>query len=365
LVNFENQKFTDNLPNTYVCIGKFFQKLTIPQMALPVLADAELAELLEVPFESLEVPTIEEIEKLSAGAISPAAIAYLLRDNKKTKKLRVIKRRFDKKKPMVYQSAYRRPLSRAPYRSSTRVRKARPYRTRRRRKPIVAKVHRSLISSSGNTMKQIRVITRLQNPKGTNTTTRKNLKILDYDQPTVSTSSYSFHFEVSLNDLYDDASYKAIYQYYKIVGLRVAFYPLQNAHLATAQSNSTNPILAVQSNSVITTGSAPRIVIAPDYVSVTDFSNEDDALAHDNAKFHVFNDGNEFSVWSCPKPLDVVGREGVVSSSAPGKSQWLPTDGDGAAIEHRGFRGYVSNLHSAIQIKVMWQFKVAFKGLKA
>lgn len=324
-------------------------------------------EALDVAAEVFEpevvIPSIESLEALSGAVLTPTALAYLLRQSKKKYKSKSVRRRFDK---MAYTSRVRTPRSRAPARARTRTRAGKVNRMRRApRRPIVARVHRNYISGGGNTMRQIRVVKRLQVPRGTSAASRKNLQILDFDQPTVGTSEYAFHYEFSLNDMYDDASFKAIYQYYKILGVRVIFYPLQNAHLAAAQSNSTNPIRSIVASATATSGSAPRIVVAPDAVSVTDFSNESDALAHDNSRFHVFNDGSEFSIWTSPKPLDIVGREGVLTSKAPGRSQWLPTDSDGAAVLHRGIRGYVSNLHSAIQMRVMWEFKIAFRGLKA
>lgn len=337
------------------------------------LADEELAGLLAEEFD-FSIPSIENLEAASAAALTPPSLAYLARGTKRKRKSsrnkRSVRRRFDQpNNNMVRLSVVRRPSSRAPYRSRTRARYAR----RRYRRPNYrrsrpkARINRSMIGSSGNTMNQIRVVKRLQEPKGvvSNSSNLKNLKILDFDQPDPSNAAYAFHYEFTLNDLYGDDALKAIYQYYKILGVKLIFYPLQNAHPGMSQSNSTNPVRAIDSAATITTGSAPRIILAKDLSSVTNFSNENDALAHDDAKLHVFNDGNEFSYYCSPRPLDVVGREGVISSNAPGKQQWLSTDASGAAIGHRGVRCWAANMHSAIQIKVLWEFSIAFRGLKA
>jgi hypothetical protein len=280
---------------------------------------------------------------------------------RRRKRRRTVRRRFGPVMPY-------RPRRRAPRRRRRKSNYSKRVRARAHRLPedtIRSRTRRSMVMGSGRGgLARGRLIARFMRPQGTNTSTRRNLKILDYDQPTVPTSAYAFHYDFKLTDFYGYGELDDIYKYYKIEGVALCFYPLQNAHLAAAQSNATNPIRAISATAVTNTGSAPRIVVCADGTSVADFNNEDEALAHTNSRFHVFNDSSEFSVYAKMNPLDVVGREGDVTHTA-GKPMWLPTSADGADVEHRGFRGYVSNLHSAIQILVYCKMYVRFKGLKA
>lgn len=158
-----------------------------------------------------------------------------------------------------------------------------------------------------------------------------------------------------LADFPEYSTYKNLYQFYKILSVKVIWYPQQNsyaAHDGTQAFNST--ATAVRSF-------APEIIVAEDRMSSAEFANIAAAFAHEGAVFHMFNDSKEFAVTVRPTPVQQSGPVGS-QVNVPGKPMWIPTTAD--SIAHNGLRIYYNNFNEFTSFRVMYQMKVSFKGLK-
>jgi len=172
--------------------------------------------------------------------------------------------------------------------------------------------------------------------------------------------SFGYHFELSQFPNY--ASYTALYQWYKILWVKLHFYPLQASYPAIVQSNSTNPILGIRKDgSGQRVTEASRLVIAPDHQSDALFTNEAEAMEHDGAVHHCFNDGNEFSTYLSPKPTGLVGSAGSEVVYLTPENKWITTSS--ATVPHYGLRCFMTQPDGS-SIKVIMEMKVAFRGNK-
>lgn len=156
-------------------------------------------------------------------------------------------------------------------------------------------------------------------------------------------------------DFPDFNTYKPLYQFYKILSVKVIWYPQQNSYSAFSGNQAFN------SQAAATTSFAPEIIVAEDRMSAAAFASRDAAFAHEGATFHMFNDSKEFAVTIRPTAVQQSGPTGS-QVNVPGKPMWIPTTAD--AVPHNGLRIFYSNFNQFTSFRVMYQMKVAFKGLK-
>lgn len=161
-----------------------------------------------------------------------------------------------------------------------------------------------------------------------------------------------------LEDFPDYATYQGIYQYYKILYVKVIYYPQQNGY--PAQDGNGSGVFGTGATAL--KSAAPEVVVAPDAMTSQVFSNIESALNHDQAKYHVFNDSKELVVYVQPTIKATEGEVGSVIN-VPGKPMWIPTSSQ--AVPHYGLRCYWANFNQNTSFRIMYEMKVAFKGLKS
>jgi hypothetical protein len=177
------------------------------------------------------------------------------------------------------------------------------------------------------------------------------------------TGGFGMNFKLSDFTQYTD--FTAIYRYYKILWVKLVFYPEQNCHVACRVNSGTAatqafPALDFTDNATAWTGLSPSLSYAPDQTNSTGFSTFDVAMAHDRAKYHMFNDSKELVVFFTPTIKDKVGATSAIDG--PSKPQWISTDH--ADEEHYGLRCWGENFHNSNSLKVLCTMKVAWKHLK-
>lgn len=337
------------------------------------LAVKELTEeALETALEEGELfipPSIETLEKYSAAALTPAALAKLIYSDKKKPK---------QKKKMVQLVAIK-PTRPPKYRSKyTYAKVPRPIRARygrRMRRPIFGQnkdAYMSFRARTGN------ILAGSSRSKGrVHVITRMNITRLNgVTNPLTSLSNQNFGngngngvvgMDFKLSDFLSYTDFTAIYRWYKILWVKVTMYPEQNTHVAAKvhvaadiDSTAYAPLNFDGADSDLT-GLAPHIIFAPDKSNSDGFATEGEAYAHDKAKFHMFNDGRELQIYLTPHPRDEVGLVGAPAevSSAP---KWLSTDAPD--IQHYGIRTLCKGWHNQFFVKCITTMKVAFKEHK-
>lgn len=177
--------------------------------------------------------------------------------------------------------------------------------------------------------------------------------------------SGGFGINFKLSDWTSYTDFTAMYRFYKIMWVKLVFYPEQNCHVAARANTGTAatqayPGVDFTDNATTTTGISPSLSYAPDQTNSTGFSSFAVAMAHDKARYHMFNDSKELVVFMVPTILDKVGSASSVDG--PAKARWLSTDHPDEA--HYGLRCWGENFHNSISLKVLCTMKVAWKHLK-
>lgn len=177
-------------------------------------------------------------------------------------------------------------------------------------------------------------------------------------------SSYAFSYDWSLDDFPSYTDFTNLYQYYRILWVKLHFVPLQNAYLAANRGSATYPVNTTANSGTTSyiTGSAPWIIFAKDEAGAAVFGSANDAMEHNGAAIHVFNGGDELSIYLEPKNHEQVGASGSTVETPVYKSSWIPTAS--TAVKHYGLRCYMENQNMHSQIKVFMEMKVAFKDPK-
>jgi len=147
------------------------------------------------------------------------------------------------------------------------------------------------------------------------------------------------------------------YQYYKILGVTVVFYPEQNVYNAGRTDASDNSFTAATTLKAV----APQLIVAVDRTTSALFASTSEAMNHEGAKLHVFNGPEEFSISLVPTPLTTTGPVGA-TVTVPGRSTWIPTTN--IEVEHFGLRCFLSRFGNFVSLRVVMQIKVEFKDLK-
>lgn len=170
-----------------------------------------------------------------------------------------------------------------------------------------------------------------------------------------STGSGSHGRYFTLANFPEKDTYKNLYQFYKILSVKIIWYPQQNSYAAHDTTQAFN------SEDTALRSFSPEIIVAEDRMNAAAFPNLATAFAHEGAVFHMFNDSKEFAVTVRPTPVQQSGPVGS-QVNVPGKPMWIPTTAD--AVPHNGLRIFYNNLNAFTSFRVMYQMKVAFKGLK-
>lgn len=345
---------------------------------------ADFVEELESGIEESRLwhpPEIEQIEATSAAALGSAAlVASRKRKRGKVTKGPPRKRRKRSRRHRSHAdqmvTVRRMPIPLGPvhyaYGARSRYRRRRPYRRRRysrRRKrgstTMRATTRGSYIAKGGSSHNRTMLVKKLHRPQAIGT--RGNMPVIDFDSLGFKTSE-GFHYVFRLDHVPGYTNYVNVFDYYRIENVKLSFSILQNSHSGAAQSNSTNPLLAIQTGgsaaSVLLTGLAPRIIFCPDETSKVNFGAENDALAHEKSRVHIFNDSKELIVNIKPVYLDEVGPTGSTANSSHGRRSFIKTDAAGRALEHYGLRGYCIGFHHSVQVIVHQETTIKFKGLK-
>lgn len=177
--------------------------------------------------------------------------------------------------------------------------------------------------------------------------------------------TFAFTYAFNLTQLPGYAQYTAIYQYYRILWVRMHFVPLQTGILAHAQGDATNPTKGASTTATSSSflGTAPWMIFAKDEATSAIFTSGSEAMEHDGSSLHVFNDPSELSVYLSPKNHDLIGVAGTEVPIPVKTSTWIPTSS--TAVKHYGLRCLMNNMTSSTQVRVWTEMKVAFKDLKA
>ena len=369
------------------CIGSKIKCLTFPQLNIMEFAAAvaEAEPLIEGFVNELEsdlevarlgyvhdIPSVESIEAVSAAAIGPAAVGSFEHNISSSGRSRIssssnMARRAVRRRPIPIVTIPRSGVTMARSRARRRRPRMRRRFTRRRHGAAGFRAwnSRAAIGSSSSTHNRVMHLKRLMRPQE-NTGSKKNIKVFQYSGFVADT--FGFYYVFRFDEIPGYTNWTSTWEWYKITNVKLTFIPLQNAHLGSNVSNATNPIKEITTSGGSETtklvGLAPRIIVAPDNSSTSLFTSENEALAHDNSKLHVFNGSEEFMVSMRPLPITLVGADGSFARSDRSPRGYISTSANGIAQEHYGVRGYIQGLHTGIQIAVYQEISVALKGLK-
>ena len=228
-----------------------------------------------------------------------------------------------------------------------------------------AAVKSSKLATSSRVHDKIVVINKmLQGPVPTTMETGGSLSsnITNSGMKTTPNGAGSFAYSFKLDQFPNYADYTDIYQWYKILWVKLHFYPLTSSFPALAQSTATNPILALQTDGTGgQTSKAPSLTVAKDNKTDALFGSETIAMQHAGAVHHVFNNGNDLTVYVEPKPTGLIGPAGAEVIYEVPNTQWISTDT--VTLPHYGIRCWL-NITDSVNIKVVMEMKVAFKHPK-
>lgn len=221
------------------------------------------------------------------------------------------------------------------------------------------------IAGSGHALQQQVVVKKmLLGPTPTvRGTTSLDFNIANHVLKTTPDGQGSFGYAFKLDQFTNFSEYSALYQWYKILGVRLTFYPEQNAYQGIgAQPVTGSTKYTVASTTNIIQSIAPVMVIAPDQTTDAAFTSINDAMAHHNARFHSFNDGKEFSVYLSPKPNSLVGQQDSEVITLASGNKWITTDS--SDVKHYGLRCFVDRFTDQTSLYCVAEMKIAFKAPK-
>ncbi len=270
-------------------------------------------------------------------------------------------------------SLYRFPARRYNYmptvfrRSRRPVTKARNRYTRRRipRQPRTNVKIGDTLSRGSSHNNRIVVIKRLQ--RAPNPTTQEGggsltSRIINANSATSPDGQFGFSYSFKLSQMTSYTDFTAMYQWYKLLWVKLHFVPLQGSVPGLIQGTATNPILDITENGGNTPlGQAGELVIAPDRTSEALFTSVSIAMAHDGAVLHTFNDNKELTVFLQPRALGLVGAAGSEVATENASPRWITTSD--ATVAHYGLRCFATMQDNA-SYRVNMEMKFAFKGPK-
>lgn len=282
-------------------------------------------------------------------------------------------RRIGPTQPFTYPTSYYPRMGGAIRRGrrNTKKRRTHPYSRYKRstyQKKIASAIPTRVLKGSHYSGKRIHIVKKiLDGPAPTQQESGGSLGVVMLNTGSKGTpnGTFSCAWNFNLEQLPGYAQYTAIYQYYRILWVKMHFVPLQNSHLCADQGSSTNPLDTVTTDNSGSklTGSCCWVVLAKDKVSDAIFSSSTDAYDHDTSIVHVFNDASELAVFCAPVNHDLIGVSGTEVPVPLRQSSWIPTSS--TTVKHYGIRSYWSNVNNHTQVRVWCEMKVAFKDLKA
>lgn len=257
------------------------------------------------------------------------------------------------------------PMTGKRKRTILRSRRRRPYPRMVRPRTTGAYTRASTIATSSKHRGKIAVIKKLM--RGVTPTLQETGGSLTHilSNPNLKTTpdgQGAFSWAFQLDQFPNYADYTDVYQWYKILGVKIHFYPLNNGYPAVNRSSATYPAInrSVDGTGVSTSG-ATQLILAPDHQTQALFATETEAMSHAGAIHHVFNDSNELTMYVAPKPTGLLGPAGSEVVYEVPNTHWITTNT--VNLPHFGVRGYMV-AYDASSIKVVMEMKVAFKQQK-
>lgn len=260
------------------------------------------------------------------------------------------------------------PMTRAQTRSRTRLqassartiqRVGKKYVFRKRLRQY-GRANLNMLARASPAHKTQTVVKRLQNaPSATTVETGGSVSsfIQNAGSKTTPDGQFAFSYAFKLDQMYNYSEFTTAYQWYKILGVKLIFYPAQNSYRAddgtTFTSSASGTIFA----------RAPFLIVAPDSSSDALFGSANEASAHAGAVMHCFNDGADFSVYCNPKPTSLVGSAGSEVQTLGTERPWISTAS--ATVKHYGLRCFADQFGDSSLIRAKAIYTVAFKGLKS
>ena len=233
------------------------------------------------------------------------------------------------------------------------------YRSKGERQAV--KVYQSALAGSGTGGKAVKkVVTRLVKLSPTAQEGGGALTdvISNQNSQTTPDGFFSFGYAFKLSQFTSYADFTAMYQWYKILSVKLHFIPLQNTYPAQAVSNANDTFTGAG----VAISQAPILCVCEDKTSDATFATIDVAMAHHSAKVHTFNDANELVVYVAPKPTGLLGVAGSEVAFETQTPQWITTSD--TTVPHYGLRCYMNGMNDHSSLQVLVEMKVAFKGLK-
>lgn len=236
----------------------------------------------------------------------------------------------------------------------------------RRVRPRLGRTRSSHVANGPSRSQKITVVNKLFKGKApTNATAGNSLTdvMTNIGSRTTPDGTFAVSYSWSLTDFPNYADYIDIYQWYKILFVKVHYYPLNNSYPGLIESSATNPI-----EGLISTGgtnyrscAAPSVVFAKDDAGASAFTTEEIAMQHAGSQYHQFNDGSDLTVFIAPKPTGLLGTAGAEVVYQHKQPQWITTSETG--VQHFGLKTFWK-MPDGSGVRVIMEMKVAFKEPK-
>lgn len=336
--------------------------------ALGGVAEVSELESLEAASEvSRTQKLIESSIKPLSGILGATAVASATLGNRKRK---IIPDYYSKKKKNMVQNVKVTHVVKQPrktvygasrrYKTGKRIRRSRKGNTNAV-KSFRTSTRSAAIAGSYRSKGKIQVVSRTMVPRAQGLQTADLKTSLTNDVFNNGSGFGNFGYNFKLSDFTNYTDFTAMYRFYKILWVKLYFYPEQNTYVAAnSGTNDSYGQLDYTDAAQKRTGRSPCIACAPDQTSSDGFGSFDIAMSHDKSRFHMFNDSKELMVYLVPTISDKVGVASASTSEA--KPMWISTDHPDEL--HYGLRCFAEGFSNNVYIKVIMTMKVAFKDLK-
>lgn len=138
-------------------------------------------------------------------------------------------------------------------------------------------------------------------------------------------NSRFFGTTFALSGVINAAEFSALFDQYKITGIKLNFYLVRNL------GNAANVV-----------GIRPRMYIVTDYDTSTSPTSFDELREYSNCRVHQFDDSKPFTYFIRPKILNEVYRTAVSTGTAPQRPPWVSTAH--LDLQHFGMRLGIENI---------------------
>lgn len=140
----------------------------------------------------------------------------------------------------------------------------------------------------------------------------------------VANSQY-YGFNFTLSSVINASEFSALFDQYRITGLKLNFYMVRNL-----------------GNAAVVNGIRPRMYIVTDYDTSTSPASFDELREYSNCRVHQFDEAKPFSYFLRPKILAEVYRTAVSTGTAPRRPPWVSTTH--LDLQHFGVRLGIENI---------------------